>query len=374
MEAGLLVRRAQLYIISGILVVSVAGGTWLRHAQEKPQPYGKNLVEKLSKEIVDGFSSASTHQKMLLFIDWISREISLGEGSPDPEETIRNRKGACGGISYLLLAFAKQEGLSGRVVNLYNYPKPGLGHTAVEIYWDGKWRYYDPTYGVYFVSNEADRYNWESPDVLSLNDLLNDPSLADRNRVVYPGRALLLSLQSPFVVAGSKEAREGLYVTSGVFQNANPVGPIGPEHPMIFPAVVDLSSGAVQIGRADGRNEDIIDLNGIPQGLHKIGADVWNTSHRYSFRGVAPGDKLYASIYLSYANREDLKLYARGNGVVVSKGSEFFSTDSADGGYWWRLELDVTWASPELLLTHDYTQPGHYVSVDAVEFQVLRKL
>jgi hypothetical protein len=59
---------------------------------------------------------------------------------------------ACGGYSYVLRGLLEATGARTRYVNLYNVPIQG-NHTAVEVFDDGNWGSYDPTFGVYFTRN-----------------------------------------------------------------------------------------------------------------------------------------------------------------------------------------------------------------------------
>ena len=58
---------------------------------------------------------------------------------------------SCGGYSNVLAALAATQGLDARIINLHNYPQNG-GHTVCEIYYDGAWHMYDPTYGAFYTS------------------------------------------------------------------------------------------------------------------------------------------------------------------------------------------------------------------------------
>ncbi|PHS40016.1 MAG: hypothetical protein COA91_05150 [Robiginitomaculum sp.] len=63
-----------------------------------------------------------------------------------------NCKAACGGYSYVLRGVLEATGIRTRYVNLYNIPNQG-NHTVVEVEIDGRWPFYDPTFGAYFTDN-----------------------------------------------------------------------------------------------------------------------------------------------------------------------------------------------------------------------------
>lgn len=56
---------------------------------------------------------------------------------------------SCGWRQVLMADLFKQIGIESRAVNFFNVPFQG-NHTAIELLIDGKWMFFDPTFGVYF--------------------------------------------------------------------------------------------------------------------------------------------------------------------------------------------------------------------------------
>ena len=50
----------------------------------------------------------------------------------------------------LMQHFARFLNLQSRIVNFYNVPVQ-VGHTAIEIFIDDEWRFFDPSFGIYFT-------------------------------------------------------------------------------------------------------------------------------------------------------------------------------------------------------------------------------
>jgi len=77
--------------------------------------------------------------------------------------------GACGFRSLLMQQLFSEIGLHTRQVSLFEVPVQG-GHVATEIYVNGKWMYFDATFGIYFerrgggepLSLEEARANWSN--------------------------------------------------------------------------------------------------------------------------------------------------------------------------------------------------------------------
>ena len=94
--------------------------------------YGRAVtsdIKALSDLLAVG--ATSDHEKVLRFIDYLA-QIRIGVASDlAPDVSITERVGACGSISGALLALSVSQGMDGRYVNFYNYPKDN-GHTVVE--------------------------------------------------------------------------------------------------------------------------------------------------------------------------------------------------------------------------------------------------
>ncbi len=74
----------------------------------------------------------------------------------------------CFGYAYVLRGLLENLGYQTRFVHLHNIPQQG-NHTAMEVLIDEKWRFFDPTFGVYFTNNgRADG------EILSLNDIIKN--------------------------------------------------------------------------------------------------------------------------------------------------------------------------------------------------------
>jgi hypothetical protein len=80
---------------------------------------------------------------------------------------------SCGWREVLFKSLFEDAGISVRVVNFYNMPFQG-NHTTLEVYSNGKWMWFDPTFGTYFTLNgksdpisvEAARANWPNVSIM----------------------------------------------------------------------------------------------------------------------------------------------------------------------------------------------------------------
>ncbi|MDF1610275.1 transglutaminase-like domain-containing protein [Hoeflea sp. YIM 152468] len=98
--------------------------------------------------------SPSERAKILTF--YVYKHCRVGSGTPENLAQLYDDCATqCGGYSYVYRGLAEAAGLTTRYARLYNIPNQG-NHVAVEVQVDnGKWGYFDPTFGSYFSNPES---------------------------------------------------------------------------------------------------------------------------------------------------------------------------------------------------------------------------
>lgn len=223
-------------------------------------------MKKLSDDLAGGM--ATDHQKVLAFMRYIDGfDVGVAK-SPSPDDTVTERKGACGSFTNTLLALAAAQGLEGRVVSLLNYPAND-GHAVAEIKIDGKWRLYDPTYGAFYTLKGSDL-------PLSLSDL-QSAYAAHGDQVVIHHE--------------SRRAGADSYTGRGIFTKANPIGVIGADKPLIFPLSFDL---------AERKALDSSEFGPRWQGANFIGAASTNQQQDWLFKNLQVGKRYRFEVTASW--------------------------------------------------------------------------
>lgn len=213
-------------------------------------------VKKKSDHLAAGLKS--DHEKVMKFMSYIDGFQVGTPNSTTPDAIIKERLGACGEFTNVLLALSAAQGMPGRYINMHNYPKAD-GHTVAEIKVDGKWRLYDPTYSAYYTSSEKTR-----GDALGFDEIV----------------ARYKSGANVFAALGNSRAGEHRFTGRKIFTEASPAGVIGPNHPMMFPLELDLKS-----------NNSLSDVDFGPenQGANYIGAASTNQQQRWLLKGLTAG-------------------------------------------------------------------------------------
>jgi hypothetical protein len=215
-------------------------------------------MKLLSDDLAKG--STSEHEMIMRFMKYIGRfRVGLAEdGSPD--STVTERLGACGSFTNTLLSLAASQNIDGRIISLLNYPVND-GHAIAELFVDGQWRVYDPTYVAFY-------YDIESED--------HSPLSFDQLRKLFK--------TNPETVRPSHDIyRSGIEGFTGrdIFLKANPIGVIGPDKPMVFPLHLNMN-GLTAIDQSQFGTHH--------QGANFIGAASANQNQKWHLSGLTPGE------------------------------------------------------------------------------------
>ncbi|NPV90657.1 MAG: transglutaminase domain-containing protein [Firmicutes bacterium] len=298
-------------------------------------------------EILQGKKDLAPHQKILLFMDFM-KDFEVGKASDSkPETTIKERIGACGTFTNLLLALAKTQGIEGRVINLANFPQ-NTGHAVAELCINGKWSVYDPTYAAYFTNTPNDE---RTPNVLSFKELRD-------GKGYEPEVVRVVGNQQRF------EKGNPLYFDVGpeIYMKASPAGPIGPEKPFIYPLSLDLKTKP-RISQEDINNKN--------QGSDYIGAAGINNFQEWSLSSLIPGKKYKLVVIPDWIGGEMInetqyfqataKILSGGyilDGVAVSWPTGKKQLDP------WSINFVAQTDKVQILIEHPYRGPKfHYIMI-----------
>lgn len=306
----------------------------------------KNVADNLANGV------RSDHEKIVGFMRYIN-DFRVGVASNGtPDATLLERVGACGSFTNTLIAMSASQGIRGRYVNLLNFPKYD-GHTAAELFINGRWRFYDPTCNAYYV----DAQNADGLP-LSFEQI--------KQKYMASPRAIRL-------IANNPRPRCEYYTGRDIFVKSKPSGVIGPSNPMVFPLVLDLTL-----------NPSIDESSFGPrlQGADFLGAAYMNQNQEWALRGLSAGHEYVFSVYpksiagdIGPNDNYEFKLLAaiRG-GVIQSKNQHIFNfrNNSVDP---WRIRFKAFQSEVQLNLRHPYRGPAYrYMSMERYHIVESRNL
>lgn len=311
--------------------------------------FGYSVMRSL-KDLSDRLASGAEtdHEKVLKFMSYID---AFGVGTPSsgsPDVVVREKVGACGEFTNVLLGLAAAQGMEGRYVNLYNYPE-GDGHTVAEIKVDGRWVLYDPSYSAYYTSVLG-----SEREALSFDQIVSRYRSGDE---VFP------------VIRNSRSGSDR-FTGKNIFTKAYPLGVIGPDKPMFFPLTLDFNG-------KKSLNEK--EFGAKFQGADFIGVASTNQQQNWFFDGLIPGREYSFEITVkglsgNFIAGDDVfvlrAMIYESNGAFREVSYEFNSLNSSSQTF--RISFVATSSRQNLALVHDYSGPEYrYIRMQHYELSQL---
>lgn len=299
----------------------------------------------LADEILGGNESLSPHQKIIKFIEYM-RGFRVGSHPSDTICTVKDRIGACGSYTNLLVALCATQEIPSRMITMANYPK-NTGHVVAEVYIDGRWQVYDSTYGVYFTTTPEEA---ENPILLSFEELRSgrgsDPDVTEI--VLFEEKV-------------TSDMARG-FISPEIYVQANPAGVFGPDKPMIYPLYMNITEDAEII-----KDE----FTTAYQGIKYVGAAGINNFQQWTISGLIPGQG-YTFILSSYYMGGDLsddtfKLKVSAESADLESPSLVIFDRTDPETMVQEIHFIPQSDTIQLTLTHDYLGPEyHYIYLDRV--------
>ncbi|MBI5102215.1 MAG: PKD domain-containing protein [Nitrospirae bacterium] len=294
--------------------------------------------------VLNGNNTLTSHQKMKELITFMGDYKRGRASSTKPEDTLAEKIGVCGHFARASLPLAASQGIPASIVTLANYP-PGNGDTTAEFRWDGKWRLYGPLYGAYYTTEPGNDIN---PYVLSFDELREGGGQD-------PSSSLVILNQTRY---NAQLPTSATYSSPAMFENAQPGGPIGPDHPVFYPRTLDLITNntltAAQYDELTVQGAKYVGINGVNynQDFTLTGL-VPGAPHKLSMTsgGIGWDHTTKPAVFNAYA-------FSLGSGCVITDGGTYSVTP---GAY---VNWDVTFipsnSSCAIRLAHPYMGPDFF--------------
>lgn len=308
----------------------------------------KQSVYLLAEKLLNGHENLTAHEKIMVFMDYIS-EWNIGTDDGQTYLSLQSCTGACGEYSNILAALAVSVGIPGRLITLGNYPAND-GHAVCELYHDGGWHLYDPTYGAYYTTADGQLTIDKPQTVLSFEQL--QQGMGDSPQVTC-------IVTAPWRLTG---AASYSFLGPAIYEKAWPKGVVGPDKPLIYPLTYVM-------GDTGKLNKD--SFTAAYQGISYLGAGDRNQHHDWTVTNLISGNTYSFVIQGSFVGGEiggDFMAYAVGTDANISAGKEHvFNNDNPDS-LCWSIEFTAEAETVHLYLTHPYAGSlWHYISLESLE-------
>jgi hypothetical protein len=264
--------------------------------QNEDQAFLNGVVQEIFPGGVEGIS---TEERAIEILKYTSSALELKNNGGSATKILREGYAICGGLSHVFRILCRKVGIPSRYVGAF-YLRPLMGsHAISEVFYGGKWHLLDPTFGMFFYSN--DEYDRKGV-IASFHDLTVDQEIWQAFKVVEkPWLGKYDDLTRSFKVRRAEpEYLSDVYNTSIVdlyrkyTEETFPVA-YGSGDRVSFPVDANLrGESEFKVGEVDDGSRDVVmqALNGSSYvGSHYVGGSSPPGFHTWSIKTVA-GAKL----------------------------------------------------------------------------------
>ena len=295
----------------------------------------RKIHYQLAEKLLEGTESLSDHQKMMVFMDYIA---DFHIGTTPKESILEEYVGACGRYSNLLATLAYTQGMPARLLSLANYPEEA-GHAVCEVFYDGAWHLYDPTFGAYYTTSAPDEA--AQPVVLGYEELSQGlGNVPDVTCVVTSPHRLTSPWQYSFL--GPR-----------IYEEANPRGVMAPSNLFIYPLAMEASeTGSTVLDQRDFSNKY--------QGIKYIGVASINNIHEWTLSALEPGREYVFSIHGATVDGEATESFqakASSENAVIIDGNKHIFDNGDSSSLTWKIRFIPESDTATIMLSHDYRGP-----------------
>ena len=143
---------------------------------DEDQKFLEETLEKVLKKKRNG----SDEEKSIQILKFISSSFVNKPNDGSATKMIRDGFALCGGQSHSFVMLCRKAGIAARYVGSMYMPTMS-SHAIGEVFYEGKWHLFDPSFGVFFYSNS----NYDKAGyVLSFHDLAANSEAGTALKVV----------------------------------------------------------------------------------------------------------------------------------------------------------------------------------------------
>jgi len=136
-----------------------------------PRDEDEPFLGGILKTVLKGEEALSDEAKSIRILKYVSSSLTPKANQGSATKIIHDGFALCGGKSLVFATLCRKAGMAARYVGSMYMPEL-RSHAISEVFYDGKWHLYDPTFGIFFYSN-ADYDN--TGYVISFHDLVSNP-------------------------------------------------------------------------------------------------------------------------------------------------------------------------------------------------------
>ncbi len=333
-----------------------------RDGKEERKIY-KRLVAQQSAELVRGLTT--DREKAIALAKWIAGNwrnpskdpvVHASHNSSSYLAKFLNRTGACGTRTGIYISLAKAVGLKVKPYSIYNFGKVGSGHTAAQVFWDGKWHYMDVTYSGYFEKDG---------DILSFDEVVSLGASATDYLVPFESFGDVYGRNHPISkwrLVDNSERMKRVYAPE-MLASANSRGFVGDAAPVTLKFAMKPGDS---LGTVDGNGKDVFKQerkHNKSEQLERMGFTSVPFFQEIHLQKLQPGQtyRYQIDFFGSKLKKGDL-FEANSKNCTLKAGQKF------DGVGSWVIEVQVNSDHCTLDITHNILDPNRFLEVDMLQF------
>ena len=274
-----------------------------------PRDEDKAFLGDILETVLEGEEGLSDEAKSIRILKYVSSSLTPKANQGSATKIIRDGFALCGGKSLVFVTLCRKAGMAARYVGSMYMPEL-RSHAISEIFYDGKWHLYDPTFGIFFYSNP----DYDSTGyVISFHDLVSNPygwtpfkvvSKAGTGRYDESVKTLAITKMGPSSLAEHNEESVDSYRKD--LNEAYPIA-YGSDDMVSYPVDANLLENASQwFGQLDDKDGELANYAVRFSGSHYVGSGVPPAFHTWVVK--APPHTTVSIEYYS-VNPNPPKLY-----------------------------------------------------------------
>lgn len=129
------------------------------------------LTNVLQQIFPMGFENTYQADRAIEIMKFVTSSLKLRNNNGTATQIIKDGYAICGGMSYTFIILCRKTGMPARYVGSIYTPRLS-SHAIAEVFYDGGWHLFDPTFGIFFYS--ASTYNRRG-NIASLHEFIAQP-------------------------------------------------------------------------------------------------------------------------------------------------------------------------------------------------------
>lgn len=314
------------------------------------------MLAETTERIVRDADAKTDRERVIAIASWVASNISnRGQFHGGPLTTFSHRAGLCGERAELAVEMLEVLHIPAKVFNIYNFGRPGGGHSVIQAHIDGDWAYFDVMYAGYFERDS---------EILSWAEITADPQAALESMVVFPetiDRWGGFATPTEDRLAIENPRRMGsVYTLESISDAAQSAGFARSPDVKTLTARVSLDEGAVVLGQVDGSAGDV-QREALVGGIsEQIGASTNryfdSFQVRWELRGLQPGVEHELEYTFYRWSEPGLALSVSGENAEFRSAENFVTTKqlSHREGYPWTIRFTPTTETASILVAPQF--------------------